>query len=402
MPDKIIYLDNAATTRTDPDVLKEMLPYMKEVYGNPSGKYSLGYEASKAVRTAREQVAALINAEPDEIYFTASGTEGNNTVIKSAIGAKNLHTSGQEGCFNGSTEKKTVISTNVEHKSVLNSINAIKYIDPVFLKPEKDGRIIENALLEALEKVCGPDSRPGNGIVSIMTVNNETGAVNPIKELSQISHSHGFVMHTDAVQAAGHMELDVKELGIDYLTASGHKLYGPKGVGFMFVKRGTGLCPLIDGGGQERGLRSGTENVAGIIGLGKACEIAKSRMEETARQETELGRYLKDRLFKTVPDIAFNGDSDRIISLMVKGVNGTSLALRLDMEHICVSTGSACSLGSGERSHVLKSMGLTDDEADCTIRISLGKYNTLEEMDYTAQRIAGIASEIREIMGYKA
>ena len=381
-----IYFDNAATTRTDERVLEATLPFMREAYGNPSGKYSLGYEARKAVNSAHTSAAQLINAEPDEIYFTSSGTEGNNTIIKSVTDLAGAGT-------------KNIYSTAIEHKSVLNSVNALegKGARLGLLQPGTDGYVFPE---ELERKLAGsPKANEGfiNGIVSVMLVNNETGSVQPVKELCDIAHRYGYLFHTDAVQAAGHMDINVKEMGADFLTVSGHKLYGPKGTGFIFVKRGIRIKPYMDGGGQERGLRSGTENVPGIVGLGKACEIALSEMKENEKKERETGSFLKQSLLETIPDISFNGTGYRIINVSFKGINGTSLALRLDMEHICVSTGAACSMGTDERSHVLTAMGLSAEDIDSSIRISIGRYNTREEAEYVVGKIAGIVSELRSL-----
>ena len=317
-----IYFDNAATTRTDERVLEATLPFMREAYGNPSGKYSLGYEARKAVNSAHTSAAQLINAEPDEIYFTSSGTEGNNTIIKSVTDLAGAGT-------------KNIYSTAIEHKSVLNSVNALegKGARLGLLQPGTDGYVFPE---ELERKLAGsPKANEGfiNGIVSVMLVNNETGSVQPVKELCDIAHRYGYLFHTDAVQAAGHMDINVKEMGADFLTVSGHKLYGPKGTGFIFVKRGIRIKPYMDGGGQERGLRSGTENVPGIVGLGKACEIALSEMKENEKKERETGSFLKQSLLETIPDISFNGTGYRPeIGMYVKEIhiNTDSLAFAFE------------------------------------------------------------------------
>ena len=377
----MIYFDNAASTRMDDRVLEAMLPYLKESFGNANGKYSLGYEARKAVNEARKTIASAISAEPDEIYFTSGGTEGNNTVLSSA---------------------KVIVSSETEHDSVLKVIENAKEnaTKTVLLKPDSFGMVTPKILKEKLEELDikgDPSDFKKRVLVSIMLVNNETGNIQNIKELAKVAHSYGCVFHTDAVQAAGHMRINVKELGVDALTASGHKLYGPKGTGFVFIRRGVSLNPLIYGGGQERGMRSGTENVPGIVGLGKACELAALENEINSRKEREIAEYFKKTLLETIPETKINGDGKWVLNFSFAGINGTSLALRLDMEGICVSTGSACSSGLDERSHVLTAMGLSNEQADSSIRISIGKYNTMEEAEFTCFHIKRLVEELRSL-----
>jgi cysteine desulfurase len=375
-----IYLDNAATTRMDERVLEAMLPYMTEAYGNAGGKYSLGYEARRAVNEARKKAAALIGAEPDEIFFTSGGTESNNTVING---------------FLNCDDPGIVVSTEVEHDSVLEPIKRAskKNVKTHLLKTDIIGHINPADLRDLLKNAPGPDEK--KNLVSVMMVNNELGTEQPIEELARITHEYGSFFHTDAVQAAGHIAIDVKKTNVDFLSVSGHKLYGPKGTGFLFVKRGIPHTPLLFGGGQEMGMRSGTENVAGIAGLGKACELALKENEKNSVLESELGKYLKSRLQKNIQDTFINGESDRIINISFKGINGTSLVLRLDMEGICVSTGSACSSGLDKRSHVLEAIGLSPERCDSSIRISLGKYNTKKEIEHTCECIEKLVAELR-------
>ena len=333
MLENLVYFDNAATTRMDTKVLEAMLPYLGASYGNASAKYSIGFEARKAVNTAREQVAALIGAYPDEIYFTSGATESNNIALRRQEGA--------------------LITSEAEHPSVLNTARYCqsKGRAAAYIKPDMSGRIGADNLKKAFESTAA--GRTGMGLVSLMYVNNELGNVYPISELADTAHMHGWIFHTDAVQALGHMEIDVKKSGIDMLSASAHKLYGPKGIGLLYVRRGIKQEGLLKGGSQERGMRPGTENAAGIAGFGKACEIAKESMKENAVREKEIAGFLKEYILKNIPDSVQNGDGERILNFSFRGINGTSLALRLDMEGICVSTGSACSLGTEEISHVL-------------------------------------------------
>lgn len=381
-----IYLDNAATTRMDERVLEAMMPYMTDAYGNAGGKYSLGYEARRAVNEARKKAAALIGAEPDEIFFTSGGTESNNTVINS---------------FTQDDGAQMIISTEVEHDSVLNSLKQAskKNIRTHLLKPDIKGSIHPAELRDFLDK--GTSHRKGSDVkkdlISVMMVNNELGTEEPVEELAHIAHEYGFLFHTDAVQAAGHMMINVKKLDVDFLSVSGHKLYGPKGTGFLYVKRGTPFRPLIFGGGQEMGMRSGTENVAGIAGLGVASELALKENEKNMGMEAALGKFLKNKLQENIPDTSINGESDRIVNVSFTGINGTSLMLRLDMEGICVSTGSACSSGLDERSHVLTALGLSPERCDSSIRISIGKYNTKNEMERTCECIEKLVAELRQL-----
>ena len=381
-----IYLDNAATTRMDERVLEAMMPYMTDAYGNAGGKYSLGHEARRAVNEARKKAAALIGAEPDEIFFTSGGTESNNTVINS---------------FTQDDGAQMIISTEVEHDSVLNPLKQAlkKNIRTHLLKPDIKGSIHPEELRDFLDK--GTSHRKGSDVkkdlVSVMMVNNELGTEEPVEELAHIAHEYGFLFHTDAVQAAGHMMINVKKLDVDFLSVSGHKLYGPKGTGFLYVKRETPFRPLIFGGGQEMGMRSGTENVAGIAGLGVASELALKENEKNMGMEAALGKFLKNKLQGNIPDTSINGESDRIVNVSFTGINGTSLMLRLDMEGICVSTGSACSSGLDERSHVLTALGLSPERCDSSIRISIGKYNTKNEMERTCECIEKLVAELRQL-----
>lgn len=377
MLENLIYFDNAATTRMDTKVLEAMLPYLGASYGNASAKYSIGFEARKAVNTAREQVAALIGAYPDEIYFTSGATESNNIALRRQEGA--------------------LITSEAEHPSVLNTARYCqsKGRAAAYIKPDMSGRIGADNLKKAFEGTAA--GRIGMGLVSLMYVNNELGNVYPISELADTAHMHGWIFHTDAVQALGHMEIDVKKSGIDMLSASAHKLYGPKGIGLLYVRRGIKQEGLLKGGSQERGMRPGTENAAGIAGFGKACEIAKESMKENAVREKEIAGFLKEYILKNIPDSVQNGDGERILNFSFRGINGTSLALRLDMEGICVSTGSACSLGTEEISHVLRSIGLDETLAEGSLRISIGKYNTLDEAEYAAKKISELVSELRAL-----
>ena len=398
--EKTIYFDNAATTHMDDRVLEAMLPYMKDSFGNANGKYSLGYEARKAVNEARKQAAAMLGTEPDEIYFTSGGTEGNNTVIRGFL--RNAMLCNDGAAFSHDYSSRIIISDEIEHDSVLQTLKYVEKngVKTVLLKPDRSGNISPKDLEKALQSIFGsknPADSEKKILVSIMLVNNETGNIQPVKELADVAHSYNCLFHTDAVQAAGHMQIDVKELGVDLLSISGHKLYGPKGTGLIYVKRGVKIIPMITGGGQERGMRSGTENVPGIAGLGKACELAKQEYEANSRKESEIAGYFKNRLLSSISGAKLNGDGKWILNFSFPGINGTSLALRLDMEGICVSTGSACSAGLDERSHVLTALGLPVEQIDSSVRISIGKYNTIEEAEYTCECIERLVSELRSL-----
>ena len=384
----------------DDRVLETMVPYMKDSFGNANGKYSVGYEARKAVNEARKQAAAMLGAEPDEIYFTSGGTEGNNTVIRGFL--RNAMFCNDGAAYSHDYSSRIIISDEFEHDSVLQTLKDVEKNDvkTVMLKPDRAGNISPKDLEKALQSIFGsenPADLEKKILVSIMLVNNETGNIQPVKELADIAHSYNCLFHTDAVQAAGHMQIDVKELGVDLLSISGHKLYGPKGTGLIYVKRGVKIIPMITGGGQERGMRSGTENVPGIAGLGKACKLAKQEYEANSRKESEIAGYFKNRLLSSISGAKLNGDGKWILNFSFPGINGTSLALRLDMEGICVSTGSACSAGLDERSHVLTALGLPVEQIDSSVRISIGKYNTIEEAEYTCECIERLVSELRSL-----
>ena len=373
MKDINIYFDNAATTRTDDRVLKAMLPFLSTEFGNASGKYSLGYKSRKAVENAREKVADLIGAEPDEIFFTSGGTESNNTVLTGG-------------------GWREICTTGIEHPSILNTLKRTENTECKVrvIQCNKTG-VVDISETEKLLKAIGGTGK----LLSVMLINNELGVAEPIEKLAETAHVNGFCFHTDAVQAVGHSKIDVR-CGIDFLSASAHKFYGPKGIGFLYIKRGMKLNPLVIGGGQEKGIRSGTENVPGIVGMGVACEIAKAEMEENGKKEKEVIGVLRERLL-SIPDSFIIGDGERILNIAFKGINGTSLALRLDVEGVCVSTGSACSSGLEKRSHVLDFLGIEPEYADASIRISVGKYNTMEEAVTVSEKISRLVAELREL-----
>ena len=377
-----IYFDHNATTPVLDEVFDAMLPFLKDQWGNPSSIHWAGRGTRKAVEDARESVSALLNCTPIELIFTSSGTEGDNHAIKGlAYAQKN--------------KGNHIITTKVEHPAVLSTCKHLQKegFEVTYLDVDKDGLISLDALKAAIT--------PKTILISVMYANNETGVLFPIKEIGQIAKEKGVAFHTDAVQAAGKIKIDVADLNVDLMTISGHKLYAPKGVGALFIKRGTRLVPLVHGGHQERNRRGGTENVAGIVAMGKASEIAIRDMEK----ETEHLKTLKERLEKgmteRVPHIKINGHPDKRLpntaNISFEFVEGESLLLNLDMKGIAASSGSACTSGSLEPSHVLVSMGLTHELSHGSVRFSLGKSNTVQEIDYLLEIMPPIVERMRSM-----
>lgn len=367
---EFIYADNAATTKLDIDAFEAMKPFLLEEYGNASQPYSFARSAKNALKNARAQIAECIGALPEEIYFTSGGTESNNWVIKSSA-------------LNDS-QKKPTITSQIEHHALLNSCAAIEQCGypVVYLPVNSCGEVSVDELREAL---CN-DTR----LVSIMFSNNEIGTIQPIEELAEISHSRGALFHTDAVQAVGHIKFDVKKLNVDFLSASAHKFNGPKGTGFLYIRKGVKLLPYADGGKQEYGLRAGTENVAGIVGMAVALQKNCVEIENNARRLYELEIEMLRCLDEYGIDYIRNGGSKRTpgnLSLSFKHANGEALLHRLDLMGICVSTGSACDSVNTRISHVLRSISLDDEYANGTIRISLGRENTEEQVVQIAKSI---------------
>lgn len=378
----MIYMDYNATTPTDERVLAEMLTYFKEEYGNPSSIYSLARRARNAVEQARERVAKLLNAEPREIIFTSGGTEADNFALKGIA-------------YANQDKGKHIITSQIEHHAVLNTCKFLEKqgFQVTYLPVDKYG-IVD---LEALEKSITPQTI----LISIMFANNEVGTIQPIKEIAEIAKKYGVYFHTDAVQAVGKIPVDVKELGIDLLSLSAHKFYGPKGVGALFVRRGVKIASFIQGGEQERGRRAGTENVPGIVGLGKAAEIAQEEMEEEEKRVRELRDLLERRLLTSIPEVILNGHPQNrlynTLSICVKFVEGESMLINLDREGICASSGSACTSSSLEPSHVLLAMGIPPEIAHGSLRFSLGKFNTERDVEKVSEVLPPIVEELRKI-----
>jgi cysteine desulfurase len=374
-----IYLDNNATTRVAPEVLDGMLPYLKELYGNPSSMHTFGGQLHRKVEEARSKVAQLIGAEPEEIIFTSCGTESDNTAIMSAV----------ESLPN----KRHIITTRVEHPAVLNFCKhlARKGFRVTFLPVSNHGQLNIDEFLKLLDD--------DTAIVSIMYANNETGVIFPIAEIAEILKKRRILFHTDAVQAVGKIPVDVKKLPVDMLSLSGHKLHAPKGVGALYVRKGTRFYPYIIGGHQERGRRAGTENMASIIGLGKACELAMKNLTEEVTYLKRLRDKLETALLKYCPDTRVNGDINSRLpnttNLSFEYVEGEAILLRLNEYGICASSGSACTSGSLEPSHVLRAMGVPFTAIHGSIRFSLSRYNTEAEIDRVIEIMPEIIKELR-------
>lgn len=379
---KLIYLDNAATTKTAPEVVEAMLPYFSEYYGNASTVYAFGEESRKAVTHARDTIASALSAKSDEIYFTAGGSESDNWALKAtaeAYKAKGNH----------------IITSKIEHHAILHTCAYLEQqgFEVTYLDVDENGFVS----LEELEKAI----RPTTILISIMFANNEIGTIEPVAEIGKIAHEHGVLFHTDAVQAFGQVPIDVDAMNIDMLSSSGHKLNGPKGIGFLYIRKGVKIRSLIHGGAQERKRRAGTENVPGIVGYGKAVELAIADLEERTKKETELRDYLIKRVEIEIPFTKVNGDrSKRLpnnVNVCFRFIEGESLLIMLDMKGICASSGSACTSGSLDPSHVLLAIGLEHEIAHGSLRLTLGRDTTKEEIDTTIEELKKIVSHLREM-----
>jgi len=379
---KKVYLDYSATTPVREEVADAMRDYLLSGWGNPSSTHYFGREAKKGVEEARGAVANLIKAKAEEIIFTSGGTEADNLALFGAARAYR-----QKG--------NHIITSAIEHHAVLDSAKALaaEGFKVTFLPVTSDGLI----KVEDVEAAITPQTI----LISVMHVNNEIGTIQPIEEIGALARKRGIVFHTDAVQSAGKLPLDVNELQVDLLSLSAHKIYGPKGTGALFIRQGINLKPLIYGGGQEKGIRPGTENVAGIVGLGKAALLAAEEMEEETRRLAILRDKLKEGLLERIPDLKINGSLSRRVcnnlNLSIPGIEGEALLLNLDLKGIASSSGSACTSGSTEPSHVLLALGLTPREADGSIRLSLGKWTTEEEIDYVLDVLPEIVERLRAV-----
>lgn len=378
----VIYMDYNATTPTDKRVAEAMLPFFSDSYFNPSSFYTKAGEVRREVEKARKNVAELINADVSEIVFTSGGTESDNIAI---IGYAEKH----------SAKGKHIITSAIEHPAVVESFNYLekKGYEVTRLPVDKTGTVNPENLKEAL--------RDDTVLVSIMHANNEIGVIQPLKELIDIAHSRSVAFHTDAVQSVGKIDVDVKELGVDLLSYSSHKIYGPKGVGVLYLKKGTKVAPLFHGGGQEKNIRTGTENTPGIIGLGKAAELAKAEMKEEAARLTVLRDKIQNEFTEKIPEIIINGkDGNRLhntVNISIKYIEGEAILAFLDQHGICLSSGSACSTKSLEPSHVLLAIGLDHAEAHGSLRISLGKYTTEADVDKFIEVLPPIVERLRSM-----
>ncbi|HET6514251.1 MAG TPA: cysteine desulfurase NifS [Thermodesulfovibrionales bacterium] len=381
---KPIYLDNNATTAVAPEVLDEMLPYLRDFYGNPSSMHTFGGQLHRTLEEARAKVAALINAEPEEVIFTSCGTESDNTAIMSAIESY--------------PRKRHIITSKVEHPAVFNFSKhfARRGFRVTFVPVDSLGRLDREFFSRAIDD--------DTAIVSIMYANNETGVIFPVAEMGEVLRERGILFHTDAVQVAGKIPIDVKRLTVDMLSLSGHKLHAPKGVGVLYVRKGTRFYPYIIGGHQERGRRAGTENIASAIALGRACELARQRINEERLFVGSLRDRLESALLARCPDARVNGDREHRLpnttNISFEYVEGEAILLRLDEFGICASSGSACTTGSLEPSHVLRAMGIPFTAIHGSIRFSLSRYNTEAEIDRVVEVLPPIIRELRRLSPY--
>lgn len=377
-----IYFDNAATTKLDEKVLDAMLPYLKENYGNASSIYKLGREARKAIEETREKVAKILNCKPSEVYFTAGGSESDNTAIKGIA-----HSYKNRG--------NHIITSKIEHPAVLESCKELENegFEVTYISVDENGIINLEELKNSIKDITI--------LISIMFANNEIGTIQPIQEIGEIAKENNIYFHTDAVQAVGNIEIDVQKLNIDSLSLSAHKFYGPKGIGALYVRTGVNFKKYISGGHQEKNKRAGTENVAGIVGLGTALELAYESIEEHNSKIGELRDYYETQVKEKIPYMKINGDLNKRLkgnsNISFRFIEGEGLLLNLDLKGICASSGSACTSGSLDPSHVLLAIGLPHEIAHGSLRISIGKYNTKEEVDYLVDNLVEIVNRLREM-----
>ncbi|MBQ2900810.1 MAG: cysteine desulfurase NifS [Agathobacter sp.] len=380
--ERLIYLDNAATTRVYPEVVEAMTPYFTEYYGNPSAFYSFSNTAGKAVAEARENIAKLIGAKPEEIYFTGGGSESDNWALKATAEAY-----GKKG--------KHIITSSIEHHAILHTCQWLEKngFEVTYVGVDADGII----KLDELEAAIRPDTI----LISVMAANNEIGTIQPLKEIGEIAHKHGVLFHTDAVQAFAHIPMNVDEMNIDMLSASGHKIGGPKGIGVMYIRKGVKILSFIHGGAQERRRRAGTHNVPGIVGMGKAVEIATETMEEKNKSIIELRDYLIEQVIEKVPYARLNGHRTNRLpnnaNFCFRFIEGEGMLILLDQAGICGSSGSACTSGSLDPSHVLLAIGLPHEIAHGSLRLTLSEETTKADIDYTVDKLTEIIARLRSM-----
>ena len=377
---KVIYLDNAATTKVRPEVVEAMLPFYTEYYGNPSAVYEFSTPCKEALAKARETVANSLGAKDNEIYFTNGGSESDNWALIATAEAY-------------ASKGKHIITTKIEHHAILHTCEYLEKrgYEITYLPVDEYGTVSIDELKKAI--------RPDTILISIMSANNEIGTIEPIKEIGKIAHDHGVLFHTDAVQAFGHIPIDVEEMNIDMLSASGHKINGPKGIGVMYIRKGVKIRSFIHGGAQERKRRAGTHNVPGIVGIGTAAKLAKENMAERSAKEIALRDHLIERVLKEIPYTRLNGHrTDRLpnnANFCFRFIEGESMLILLDQAGICGSSGSACTSGSLDPSHVLLAIGLPHEIAHGSLRLTLSEKNTMEEIDYTVDELKKIIERLR-------
>ena len=382
MEKKLIYMDNAATTPVKPEVLDAMLPYFTEKFGNPSSIYSISSENKKAITDAREVIAKTINTTPENIYFTAGGSESDNWALKATADAY-------------ASKGKHIITTKIEHHAILHTCEYLetKGFEITYLDVDENGLVKLDELTAAI--------RPDTILISVMFANNEIGTIEPIAEIGKIAHEHGVLFHTDAVQAYTQVPIDVEAMNIDMMSTSGHKINGPKGIGFLYIRKGVKIKSFIHGGAQERHRRAGTENVTGIIGLAKAAEIATANMKERTAEEIKVRDHLIERIEKEIPYAKLNGDRVKRLSNNVnfsfQFVEGESMLILLDSKGICASSGSACTSGSLDPSHVLLAIGLPHEIAHGSLRLTISDQITMEDADYVVDNLKEIVNHLREM-----
>lgn len=378
---RLVYLDNAATTQPFPEVLDAMIPYYSRYYGNPSSGYELGEESKRAMSLSRKWIADTLQVAPETIYFTSGGTESDNWALMYAVGA-----SGKRSPH--------IVTTAIEHHAILNTCKNLEKrgVRVTYLPVNRDGLVSPEHVERAI--------RPDTVLVSVMYANNEIGSIQPIGRIAEIAHRRNVLFHTDAVQAYGQIPIRVKEEGIDLLSASGHKFNGPKGTGFLYARQGLKLQPMIHGGGQERKMRSGTENVPGIVGIGRAAYCSAEILEKKMRYERKLQNYLIDRILNEIPESCLNGSRTKRlpnnINISIAGINGPAVVALLDLEGICASSASACSAGIQQASHVQLAIGKSEQQAYEAIRFTLGVHNTREELDYTVDVLKQCVKKLRD------
>lgn len=379
---KNIYFDNAATTALDSDVLESMIPYLKENYGNASSIYKLGKVSRKAIEDSREKIAKILNCRKEEIFFTSGGSESDNTAIKGIA-----HAYKNKG--------NHIITSKIEHPAVLETCKVLEKegYEITYLNVDSNGRINLKELEDSIKDTTI--------LITIMFANNEIGTIEPIKEIGEIAKKHNVIFHTDAVQAVGSIKIDTEELNIDSLSLSGHKFYGPKGIGVLYVKNGIKFQKLIDGGHQEKNKRAGTENTASIVGIANALELAYENLDKHNKTIKELRDYYESQVKERIPYIKINGDINNRLpgnsNISFRFIEGEGLLLNLDLKGICASSGSACTSGSLDPSHVLLAIGLPHEIAHGSLRISIGKYNTKEEVDYLINNLVEIVNKLRDM-----